>query len=273
MSKIEVLEKVDLFLKEYESFKNRLTFGGDPEFMGIIDNHIVVAYNNMRFEFCSSPPPIGVDMDRRILEIRPQQAKNAYELLLNFYNLIKNYKVLSVNYSREPLLEIFDAITANANRYSLGGHIHIGGADEEMVAFLSQNYNEIGRKLDKVLYKTMYKLSTNKRKRSRYLLRDDNRIRSKKYGIEYRTPPSIIWLNPLLFYYTLETIKLVIFKFYIYRRNRLLYTKIQKDIKEMIQKNTKKIKEISKSKKREKLTNKKNGLLDYKKEIDMIYFI
>ncbi|MCS7299738.1 MAG: hypothetical protein RMJ37_07285 [Spirochaetia bacterium] len=53
----KVLNKLNLFEK-YKEFESKLTFGGDSEFIPMIDNYRLNTYRNIRIE-CY--PPIGVD--------------------------------------------------------------------------------------------------------------------------------------------------------------------------------------------------------------------
>ncbi|MCS6954821.1 MAG: hypothetical protein NZM44_00485, partial [Candidatus Calescibacterium sp.] len=192
-----------------KAIEEELIFGGDPEFATIRDNRWVPAGRWIANGLSS---PIGVDIDSRILEIRPRPAKTAYKLLKNFYKIIKNYKVKESTGSEVNIFEVFDLIASYDEDLALGGHIHIGSNNKNMIDFLHDKGVEIVDEINSLIFDSMYKLSTPCRQNGSFM---NSAIEGKSYGFEYRTPPAAVWVNPKLFSMLIKLIKVIITKKYI----------------------------------------------------------
>ncbi|MCS6956214.1 MAG: hypothetical protein NZM44_07665 [Candidatus Calescibacterium sp.] len=207
-----------------QRIEKKLTFGGDPEFSIIHQDNWIEAD---RVIFKNTKSIIGTDGDGRILEIRPQYANTPEELLLNFYITLKHFTIKTKEGVVGSILDIFDAIGSDNHTLPLGGHIHVGGKTKLMADFLEYQSGRIIQNINKKIFKVLYDLSTDERKRKSYMY--DN-AEDKPYGFEYRTPPSTIWLNPKLFFAITELIKLTITEEYIKTTDPIIFPKIKSEI-------------------------------------------
>ncbi|MCS6955719.1 MAG: hypothetical protein NZM44_05120 [Candidatus Calescibacterium sp.] len=238
----EIRKEIDEIINDrIKKIEKELVWGGDPEFSTVHNWRGIYAD---RMIISNTTEVIGTDGDSRMLELRPEPAKDTYNLLLNLYYTIKNGIVITRIGTKAHLFSIFDKITCNCDNLPLGGHIHIGGATTNMIEFLHNHAEKITKELDKIIFDNMYKLSTNNRRRSLYMF---SLIKGQSYGFEYRTPPSVVWINPLLFYYIVELIKIIVTQNYIevtepeiYKRIKRPIQKIKKMLKYLIDKNSKK---------------------------------
>lgn len=205
-----------------------LIWGGDPEFAAIVNDHYVYASDYIR-NGCRDC--IGTDGDSRILEIRPEPAKTPYELLKNFYKMLKKNKVTTSEYTKENILNVFDSISSNCQYLPLGGHIHVGGKTKKMISFLKQNQDTIVMEINNLVFDNFYNLSTEERQRSPFM---QEALEGKPYGFEYRTPPSIVWLNPKLMNHTIKLIRTIIAKEYTYQNDITTYYKVEREFNSII---------------------------------------
>lgn len=162
--------------------KIKITLGTDPEFEVKKNEKTIPAYE-LIIVSRGEREIIGMDGSEDQKELRPTHSKNPSILISNIKDLIKTCHFLG------------EELYIEGKKYSLGGHIHIGGISKD---------NGIIELLDYFLH-PLSTLNGEVRKESDYGREGD--YREKDYGIEYRTPPSG-WLGtPKLAKMTLSIVK------------------------------------------------------------------
>lgn len=144
------------------------TVGCDPEFEVIDGDTPAPCPSNYGGTDCNIE--IGRDGAGCQLELRPKAG--------NVDDVIKNIKAL-VPKLKHPISVVGDV-------YALGGHIHVG------VGNMAEPTNELLWLLDYFMGEETLKLSG----RAREGYRKMGAYEMKKWGFEYRTPPSAIFANP-----------------------------------------------------------------------------
>jgi hypothetical protein len=157
-----------------------ITLGGDPEFEAYVDGYVVPACNLSIFKEGSFYGRIGTDDAAAIAELRPAPAHYPEEYLENFMFLVE--KVWD-----EGIL-----LSVKGDHYALGGHIHVGSIFKEVVEILKDKVEEFILVLDDFVGRVL--LPTSGAARGMYKCL--GAYEPKKYGWEYRTPPSSFYADP-----------------------------------------------------------------------------
>jgi len=168
LDELETAKVLTKLKKSNKPQKPIITLGTDPEMETIVSGCVVDAHNLPSL----LEDKIGRDGAGYQRELRPSPGKTPQELLDNIEYLIK--------YTDEQW-------SLAGEKYSLGGHIHIGGVKESKAFVTALDY----------FLEPLMKLNSGIRKNSDYGKKGDCRI--QKYpggveGLEYRTPPSA-WLS------------------------------------------------------------------------------
>jgi len=164
----------------------KITLGADPEFETKVDNKDVSAYDLVSIMTRNKSIISHDGRTQPQRELRPDPANTPSELVENIRDLIR-----ISSFFKEELYVVGD-------RMPLGGHIHIGNVTpcSDMVTAL--DYFSF----------PFLKFNSKIRRDSPYGKPGD--IRSKEYGFEYRTLPSVWLATPLLATMTLELIKSIV---------------------------------------------------------------
>jgi len=183
---LETLYDTDILIHmEDKRGQCEITLGTDPEMEAMVDGKII-AGNCLPSIRSNDKAYISHDGARNQRELRPDPSKSPEELVENIRDLIR----ISSFFGEELIIA--------GNNYSLGGHIHIGGAYPSA---------EIIEVLDYFLY-PLNALSGKIRKDSQYGKMGD--FRYQPHGFEYRTPPAAWLLTPELALKTLQLTKVSI---------------------------------------------------------------
>lgn len=184
---LERMEAAGLISRRNISKKQvKVTLGTDPEFELVADSGEILNCSDDgiidRVLMPNGQGRIGKDGSGAQREIRPEPSDTPEGLVANIDKLI-------------------DAATdekwsLRGERFSLGGHIHIGGIEESI------DYINI---LDYFL-EPLSEFNSNARKNSRYGKPGD--WRPQPYGVEYRTPPPAWLATKRLAVVTLKIVKL-----------------------------------------------------------------
>ncbi|HDL15980.1 MAG TPA: hypothetical protein ENH28_07510 [Euryarchaeota archaeon] len=163
---------------------DRVTLGCDPEL------EIISSDGNVRSAdgvLGRHEGEIGTDGSGGQVELRPSPCEKPTELVKGIRNLLQ-----------EADLKIgTNCLSLKGERYSLGGHIHVGG--------IKSNQNQIVYMLDDFLGNVFNGV--------RYTRRDSegyghiHEFRDKEHGIEYRTPSSMWLISPRFAKITLKIVK------------------------------------------------------------------
>jgi hypothetical protein len=160
-----------------------ITLGGDPEFEVVKDGRIVPADTVPIFKQGLRPAteaPIGLDGATFIAELRPDYAYSEEEYVENFWALVKRVQ-------KEGIL-----LSVKGDRVPLGGHIHVGSPDRDVVRVLRYEEKKFIQVLDDFVGRVL--LPTSGKARGEYKCLGAYRL--KDYGWEYRTPPSSFYADP-----------------------------------------------------------------------------
>ncbi len=159
-----------------------LTLGGDPEFE-VVDpasGKIIPAKDVPLFAKGDIWGKIGTDGDSHIAELRPDPAYSPEEYAENFLALVERVK-------EEGIL-----LSVEGDKYPLGGHIHVGSPDEDVVKLLKDEVECFVEVLDDFVGRVL--LPTSGRAR----VSDLGLYELKKHGWEYKTPPASYYADPQL---------------------------------------------------------------------------
>jgi len=187
----QLLPQICKFFKKRSSraprISFRLTFGGDPEFeMFDMRTRKIASASEIVHGGTLSSHEIGVDGAGYQVEIRPSPSAHIDKF-------VKNFRDILLRFSREyPEY----TLSAQGNRYPLGGHIHLGISPTQEIVDLLDHW--VGEKV--------VDLSGTARGSYKKL----GAIERKPWGFEYRTPPAAIFLSPSVLRAVLKIIKRVI---------------------------------------------------------------
>jgi hypothetical protein len=159
-----------------------ITLGGDPEFEVVKDGRIVPADTVPIFKQGFRPPTevqIGLDGAPFIAELRPDYAYSEEEYVENFWALVKRVQEAGV------------LLSVKGDRVPLGGHIHVGSPDRNVVRILRREDKKFAQILDDFVGRVL--LPTSGKARGEY--KRLGACRMKDYGWEYRTPPSSFYAD------------------------------------------------------------------------------
>ena len=164
-----------------------LTLGGDPEFE-VVDpsGEIIPATRVPLFVEGGLSGQIGLDQEYAIAELRPAPAYSEKEYVKNFLTLVERAR-------EEGVL-----LSTKGDLYPLGGHIHVGSPNDQIVKTLKGEVETFVRVLDDFVGRVL--LPTSGKGRGGYY--SLFAYRYKSYGWEYRTPPSS-------YYADLEMVRIV----------------------------------------------------------------
>jgi len=160
-----------------------ITLGGDPEFEVVKDGRIVPADTVPIFKQGLRPATkasIGLDGATFIAELRPDYAYSEEEYVENFWALVKRVQKANV------------LLSVKGDRVPLGGHIHVGSPDRDVVRDLSYEEKKFIQVLDDFIGRVL--LPTSGKARGEYKRLGAHH--PKDYGWEYRTPPSSFYADP-----------------------------------------------------------------------------
>jgi len=157
-----------------------ITLGGDPEFEVYKDGELVPARELFIFEDGGLDGAIGTDGVSHTAELRPEPAYSPEEYVENFMALVDRV-------SEEGVL-----LSVGGDTYALGGHIHVGSSDSNVIRVLKDRVESFVQVLDDFVGSVL--LPTSGRARGGYARLGTYEF--KRYGWEYRTPPSSYYADP-----------------------------------------------------------------------------
>jgi hypothetical protein len=159
-----------------------LTLGGDPEFE-VVDpesGEIIPATKVSLFVEGGLSGQIGLDKEYAIAEFRPAPAYSEEEYVENFLSLVERVKEENV------------LLCTKGDLYPLGGHIHVGSSDGQIIKTLKGEVESFVRVLDDFVGRVL--LPTSGRGRGGYY--GLFAYKYQPYGWEYRTPPASFYADP-----------------------------------------------------------------------------
>uniref|UniRef100_A0A7C5SXM7 Uncharacterized protein n=1 Tax=Thermocrinis ruber TaxID=75906 RepID=A0A7C5SXM7_9AQUI len=156
-----------------------ITLGGDPEFEVYVDGELVPANRLSIFSKGGLYGAVGTDGASSTAELRPSPAYSPKEYVENFLALVRRV-------SRRGIL-----LSVKGDTYALGGHIHVGSSDQAVVKVLKDEVESFVRVLDDFVGRVL--LPTSGRARGGYARLGAYEL--KRYGWEYRTPPSSFYAD------------------------------------------------------------------------------
>jgi hypothetical protein len=157
-----------------------ITLGGDPEFEVYVDGELVPARDVSIFRNGGLYGSVGVDGAPCTAELRPAPACSPGEYLENFTALVRRV-------CRRGIL-----LSVKGDTYALGGHIHVGSSNQSVVKLLKDEVEKFVEVLDDFVGRVL--LPTSGRARGGYARLGAYEL--KRYGWEYRTPPSSYYADP-----------------------------------------------------------------------------
>jgi hypothetical protein len=157
-----------------------ITLGGDPEFEVYRDGELVPANQLSIFSSGGLYGSVGTDGASCTAELRPSPASSPGEYLENFTALVRRV-------SRRGIL-----LSVKGDTYALGGHIHVGSSNQYVVKLLKDEVEKFIEVLDDFIGRVL--LPTSGRARGGYARLGAYEL--KRYGWEYRTPPSSYYADP-----------------------------------------------------------------------------
>ena len=175
--------------------RNRITVGADPEFELVNPIGEVVCADDVIHSGSGAEVEIGVDGAGSPAELRPKPglpetvANNLRKLLRQFTRRFPNYR-----------------LSYSGNRYSVGGHIHVGIKDLHIDDFQAR---AIAKVLDDFLGRLVLPLSGAARQRNGYYCLSTYRI--QPWGFEYRVPPASVFAHPYFARLCLKICRMVTF--------------------------------------------------------------
>jgi len=143
-----------------------ITLGGDPEFEVYKDGELVSASSLSIFRNGGLYGSVGVDGVSCTAELRPSPACSPGEYLENFTALVRRV-------SRRGIL-----LSVKGDAYALGGHIHVGSSNQQVVKFLKDEVEKFIEVLDDFVGRVL--LPTSGRARGGYA-----RLGRRKGGVEH----------------------------------------------------------------------------------------
>jgi hypothetical protein len=156
-----------------------ITLGGDPEFEVICDGEVVPASDLFIFRDGGTHSPIGTDGVSHTAELRPDAAYSPEEYVENFLALVEEVKETDV------------LLSVQGDTYALGGHIHVGSPNNNVVQVLQEEVERFVQVLDDFVGRVL--LPTSGRSRGGYARLGE--YETKDYGWEYRTPPASFYAD------------------------------------------------------------------------------
>jgi hypothetical protein len=162
-----------------------ITLGGDPEFEVYVDGKLVPARKIPVFKRGGKFGSIGTDGNSDIAELRPEPACYPEEYVENFLGLVKSLR----KRKRKDY-----ALSVKGDVYPLGGHIHVGSPNKNVVRVLKGEVETFIEALDDFLGRVLLPTSGAAR-------RGNGNARPgvyelKYYGWEYKTPPASFYADP-----------------------------------------------------------------------------
>jgi hypothetical protein len=161
-----------------------ITLGGDPEFEVYVDGELVPAKKLPVFKRGGKFGPIGTDGDSDIAELRPEAAYSPEEYVENFLRLVKSLR----KRKRRDY-----ALSVKGDVYPLGGHIHVGSSNRNVVRVLQGEVETFIEALDDFLGRIILPTSGPARRGTRNARPGVYEL--KYYGWEYKTIPSSIYAD------------------------------------------------------------------------------
>jgi hypothetical protein len=168
-----------------------ITLGGDPEFEVYKDGELVPACELSIFSHGGTRGAIGTDGASSTAELRPAPSTSPREYVENFMTLARRVS------ERGILLSV------KGDTYALGGHIHVGSSDQNVVRILKDEVRKFIEVLDDFVGRVL--LPTSGRARGSYAYLGAYEL--KRYGWEYRTPPSSYYADPKMVRITYKLVK------------------------------------------------------------------
>ncbi len=168
-----------------------ITLGGDPEFEVYMDGELVPANRLSIFSSGGLSGSVGTDGVSCTAELRPSPACSPGEYLENFTALVKRV-------CRGGIL-----LSVKGDTYALGGHIHVGSSNQYVVKLLKDEVKKFIEVLDDFVGRVL--LPTSGRARGGYARLGAYEL--KRYGWEYRTPPSSFYADPKMVRITYKLVK------------------------------------------------------------------
>jgi hypothetical protein len=183
-------EEVKEYLSGYGIIRPRdlgnisITLGGDPEFEVYVEGRLVPAKKLSVFKRGGRSGPIGTDGYPDIAELRPAPACSPEEYVENFLRLVKGLR-------RRTRRDY--ALSVKGDVYPLGGHIHVGSPNRNVVRVLQGEVGTFMEALDDFIGKLLLPTSGPARIGTRNARPGVYEL--KYYGWEYKTPPASIYAD------------------------------------------------------------------------------
>jgi hypothetical protein len=161
-----------------------ITLGGDPEFEVYVDGTLVPAKKLSVFKRGKTFGSIGTDGNAYIAELRPEAASTPEGYVKNFLKLVRRLR----RRTRKDY-----ALSVKGDVYPLGGHIHVGSPNRNVVRVLQGEVGTFISALDDFLGRVLLptsgpaRIGTGNARPGVYEL--------KPYGWEYKTPPASIYAD------------------------------------------------------------------------------
>jgi hypothetical protein len=168
-----------------------ITLGGDPEFEVYVDGELVPANRLSIFSSGGLSGAVGTDGVSSTAELRPSPSSSPGEYVENFASLVRRV-------SRRGIL-----LSVKGDTYALGGHIHVGSSNQSIVKLLKDEVGKFIEVLDDFVGRVL--LPTSGRARGGYARLGAYEL--KRYGWEYRTPPSSFYADPKMVRITYKLVK------------------------------------------------------------------
>jgi hypothetical protein len=170
--------------KDPEKIEFAITIGGDPEFELVdCDGDVLRAGDEYRFEIQDSCGDIGLDGSGDQVELRPSPGIPEV--------VVDNVRMLLEKFGKEFSYKY--RLAASSDEFPCGGHIHIGVRPLPDKAY----YEVLSKVLDDFVGYPTKKLNGRCRGED-HSYGNIGDWRNQDYGMEYRTPPSAVWKNPVL---------------------------------------------------------------------------
>jgi hypothetical protein len=156
-----------------------ISLGGDPEFEVYLGGELVPARELSIFEDGGLNGSIGTDGVSHTAELRPEPAYSPEEYVENFLTLAEEVRVEGV------------LLSVQGDNYALGGHIHVGSPDSNVIRVLKDRVESFVQVLDDFVGRVLLPTSGSARGGYAHL----GAYEFKRYGWEYRTPPASIYAD------------------------------------------------------------------------------